>query len=178
MLEKVLRPDGRHLGLFFDMDWTPRSEEVSYGHDIEASWLLTEAVEVLGNAKLKTKVKIAALKLATSAMEEGQDVDGGLFQSGGPGGFLGTNKEWWVQAEAVVGFLNAYQLSGDLRYARAARRSWTFIQQHQIDRKHGEWFRLLRRDGKPIPGLQKLFFWKCPYHNGRACMELMERLSK
>ena len=83
-------------------------------------------------------------------------------------------REWWAEAEAVVGFYNAYQLSGDNRFLQASLRAWRFIQDHLIDRDHGEWYRTVDLQGQPVLG-KLVDFWKCPYHNGRMCMEIWER---
>lgn len=176
MLDRVLSPDHRHLRLFFDADWTPRSEVISFGHDIEASWLLTEAAEVLGDAELLARAKSVALTIARAVLAEGVDADGGLFNEAGPRGLTDTGKDWWPQAEAAVGFVNAYRLSGEPRFLAAAQHTWDFIDQRLIDHEHGEWSWGVTRDGAVRPRAVKAGFWKCPYHNGRACMELAERL--
>jgi mannobiose 2-epimerase len=116
-------------------------------------------------------VKIAAVTLA-----EGVDADGGVFNQGAPGGLTDSNKEWWPQAEAVVGFLNAYQLSGQEPYLRAALRTWDFIELRLVDRRSGEWFRGVTRDGRVLDNELKVSFWKCPYHNGRTGLEASRRL--
>jgi mannobiose 2-epimerase len=99
-----------------------------------------------------------------------------LFNAGNASGITDFEKEWWPQAEAVVGFLCAYQISGDERHLRAALRCWDFIETNLVDRKYGEWFRGVSRDGKLLDKYLKVSFWKCPYHNGRACMEASRRL--
>jgi mannobiose 2-epimerase len=176
MLTRVLDREGRHLRLFFDADWTPRSDRISFGHNIEASWLLTEAAEVLGDADLLTRVKSVALTIARAALAEGVDADGGLFNEAGPRGLTDTGKDWWPQAEAAVGFINAYRISGEPQFLAAAQRTWDFIDQRLIDHEHGEWFWGVTRDGAVRPRTVKVGFWKCPYHDGRACMELAGRL--
>lgn len=176
MLSRILKPATGHLGLFFALDWTLRSDRISYGHDIEAAWLLTEAAEVVGDPELLARVRAAALTIADATLAEGIDTDGAIFNEGGPAGLTDTNKEWWPQAEAVVGFLNAYQIRPDARYLDAARRAWEFIEARLIDRRHGEWFRGVTRDGTVIPSHLKVGFWKCPYHNGRTGLEAVRRL--
>lgn len=176
MLSRILKPATGHLGLFFALDWTLRSDRISYGHDIEAAWLLTEAAEVVGDPALLARVRAAALTIADATLAEGIDTDGAIFNEGGPAGLTDTNKEWWPQAEAVVGFLNAYQIRPDARYLDAARRAWEFIEARLIDRRHGEWFRGVTRDGTVIPSHLKVGFWKCPYHNGRTGLEAVRRL--
>ena len=175
MLTRIVDPANHHLRLFLDADWTPRSDTISFGHDIEASRLLPEAAEALGDPALLAQARAEALQMARATLAEGVDRDGGLLSEAGPGGLTNTNKEWWQQAEALTGFLAAYQLSGDPRYLEASLRAWAFIDAHQIDHAHGEWYRLLARDDSVI-SQDKLSLWKCPYHNGRACMEMADRL--
>jgi len=176
MLTRVLTPDGRHLNLYFHEDWSPASKRFSYGHDIEANWLMTQAAEALGDPVLLSRVHKAVLLLADSTLSEGMDADGGIFNEGTLKGADDLDKEWWQQAEAVVGFLNSYQISGDPRYLAAARRVWDFTELRIVDHIRGEWHRAVTRDGRVKPGLAKVSFWKCPYHNARACMEALERL--
>jgi mannobiose 2-epimerase len=176
MLTRVLNPANHHLRLFLDEDWTPRSDGISYGHDIEFSWLLIESAEVLGDHELIAQSRTAAVEVARATLAEGVDTDGGLLSEAGPKGLTNTHKEWWQQAEAMTGFLNAYQLSGDPRFLQASLRSWDFIAKHVIDRAHGEWYNLLARDGTVLSH-DKVSLWKCPYHDGRACMEMIDRLT-
>ena len=100
--------------------------------------------------------------------------DGAIDYESEPGGEVNDLREWWAEAETVVGFYNAYQLSGDELYLQAALKAWQFIQDHLIDREHGEWYRTVNRQGHPVLGML-VDFWKCPYHNGRMCMEIWER---
>lgn len=176
MLDRVVDPATAHLRLFFAADWTPRSDRISYGHDIEASWLLTEAAAALGDPALVARTRSLAVRIADVTLAEGVDADGGVFNLGSPAGLVDSNKEWWPQAEAVVGFLNAHEISGDERHLAAALRTWDFIARHLVDRTHGEWFRGVTRDGRVIAGLEKVSFWKCPYHNGRMALEAGRRL--
>ena len=176
MLLRIVDPATGHLGLFFAEDWTPRSDRVSYGHDIEAAWLLVRAAEALGDPGLLSRIKALALKIADVTLREGVDSDGGVFNQGGPQGLTDTNKEWWPQAEAVVGFMDAFRLSGKDRYLEAAFRTWDFIELRLVDRLRGEWFRGVTRDGRVLDNELKVSFWKCPYHNGRAGLEAARRL--
>jgi len=182
----IVDPRTHHLILFMQDDWTPIGDKVSYGHDIELSWLLVEAAEVLGDPAVLARTKPVALAIARVTNAEGVDQDGGVFNEGGPRGLTNTNKDWWPQAEAAVGFLNAYQLSGDPAYLADSVRSWDFIQAKMVDRVHGDWYESLKRDGSPIVSFSwragmtvataKVSIWKCPYHNGRSCMELVRRV--
>jgi mannobiose 2-epimerase len=176
MLTKIVNPTTAHLGLFFANDWTLRSDKISYGHDIEAAWLFTEAAQVLGDATLRKRIKTLAVRIADVTLAEGIDADGAIFNEGSPAGLTDPNKEWWPQAEAVVGFLNAYAIGQDERHLRAALRCWDFIDQRLIDRQHGEWLRGVTRDGTALPRELKVSFWKCPYHNGRTGLEASTRL--
>lgn len=188
MLTRIIDPKTHHLILFMRDDWTPIGHDVSYGHDIELSWLLVEAAEVLGDPALIVKAKREALAIAKVTAQEGIDVDGGVYTEGNPQGPTNTNKEWWEQAESAVGFLNAYQLSGEAKDFKQSLKSWTFIQEKFVDRTNGGWHNVLRRDGSPIlsstlPNGQiiptgKLSLWKCPYHNSRCCLELIDRVEQ
>jgi mannobiose 2-epimerase len=178
MLARIVDPKTGHLGLFFAEDWTPRSDRISYGHDIEAAWLLMRAAEVLQDPALLARIRPLALKIADVTLAEGVDADGGVFNQGGPAGLTDTNKEWWPQAEAVVGFLEAYRISGEDRYLQAAFRTWDFIELRLVDRLRGEWFRGVTRDGRVLDNELKVSFWKCPYHNGRTGLEAVRRLGE
>ncbi len=171
----ILNAGGTHFHHFFDEAWNLRSETYTYGHDIEGSWLLCEAAEALGDPGLLAQVRALALKIARAVLEEGLDADGGLVYEGRDGRPTPGDKEWWPQAEAVVGFWNAWQLSGDAAYREAALRCWQFIQERIVDRVHGEWFWRVNRDGTPDTRAPKVSAWKCPYHNGRCCLEIIRR---
>jgi mannobiose 2-epimerase len=176
MLERIVDPRTGHLGLFFARDWTPKSDRISYGHDIEAAWLLRRAAGALGDPALSARIDLLAVRIAEVTLAEGIDADGGVYNQGSPGGLTDTNKEWWNQAEAVVGFLDAYQVSGQGRFLDAAFRTWDFIERHLVDRERGEWLRGVTRDHRPLDGELKVSFWKCPYHNGRTGLEATRRL--
>jgi len=177
-LKYIIDPATQHFILFFDEEWNPRSKKISFGHDIEGNWLLCEAAEVLGDAGVLGRVRATAIKMAQAVYEQGLDADGGLFYECEPGGPIDTDKHWWPQAEAVVGFLNAYELSGQKHFMDAAERSWAFIEEHIVDPVHGEWFWLVSKEGFPDARHDKVGPWKCPYHNSRTCFEGMERLDR
>lgn len=177
MFTKILDGTTHHLRLFLAENWAPRSDTISFGHDIEFSWLAVEAAEVLGDEQRLAAAKSEAVKIVEATLKEGVDPDGGILGEADPRGLTVTFKEWWPQAEGAVGFVNAYQISGDERFLAASRRTWDFIEKHLIDHAHGEWFLGVSRDGARVSPL-KIGFWKCPYHNGRACLELAERLTK
>lgn len=173
-LDKILDNETGHLILFFDKDWTVRSEIDSYGHDIEATWLLCEAAEVLGDKILIEEVEHAIAKMLAVTIEEGFAPHGGMYYEK-DGGHLQRQFDWWPQAEAVVGFFNAWQISKDEKYLDLMQRSWSFIQQHIIDENKGEWFWGVNADLVPL-GTDKVSPWKAPYHNGRMCMEMIRRI--
>lgn len=177
-LDHILDPDTAHLQLFFDDEWRPRSHVVSFGHDIEASWLLLEAADVLGDDALRAAVHHACLHTAQAVLRQGVDPQGGLYNEAEPAGVLDTDKEWWPQAEAIVGFLNAYQETGRREFLDGSRAVWAFTRAHISDRQHGEWFRRVARDGSVRPGHEKVGPWKCPYHDARACLEVMARVDR
>lgn len=175
-LHRIIRPDG-HLGLFFDKDWKSTSPAVSFGHDIEASWLLCEAADVLGDESLSSLVKKVSLRVAGAAME-GFTAQGGMEYEADPvSGSRNTSREWWVQAETVIGCINQFQLTSDGRWMEKALDEWNFIKKHIIC-PDGEWYWGAVPEGdsfRPDITGDRAGFWKCPYHNGRMCMEIIER---
>lgn len=176
VLTRILDPHTHHLVLLAEADWTPCGDAISYGHDIEVSWLLTEAAEISGDPAVLARVRPVAVAIARATLAEGVDTDGGVWNEGVPDRVTDATKEWWPQAEATVGFLNAYQISGDPQFFAASRHSWVFIQENLVDRSYGEWLRVATANTRLRARHPKLSFWKCPYHNGRACLELIERL--
>ena len=167
----ILNPETHHLDLFFDMDWTRKSTAESYGHDIECSWLLHEATLVLGDKKVLEKVEPIVRKVA-QASEKGLMKDGSMIHE-----TEDYDRHWWVQAEAVVGFFNLYKHFGEESALDKAQKLWEYIKAHLIDVEHGEWYWSIRADGSINLDDDHAGFWKCPYHNGRMCLELMERIS-
>ena len=175
-LERIISHEGDHVVGFFTERWEPRSTKISFGHDIETSWLLVEGAHALGNPALSARVRAAAMRLSAAVREGGFDAaNGGLFYER-DGDRLDNDKEWWPQAEAIVGFLAAYQDSGDERYLEAASATWGFIERHIVDRRNGEWLRRVSPSGDRTRGGEKVGPWKCPYHDGRACLEVMARV--
>jgi mannobiose 2-epimerase len=174
-LDKILAHTG-HLQLFFDEEWHNKQKIVSYGHDIEASWLLYEAAVVLGESDLTDRV-IDVIPSIVKAASEGLQSDGSLiYESNGATGHVDYDRHWWVQAEAVVGFWYAYKLFGKEEYRLKAESCWQYIQHHLVDKTNGEWHWSINSDGTINTADDKAGFWKCPYHNGRMCMEMIERL--
>lgn len=164
-----------HLKLFFDENWQSKSQVVSYGHDIEAAWLLLEAAEIISDRERMERFKFLALEMAKAAAE-GLDTDGSLCYENDPAsGQMDDDRHWWVQAEALVGFYNAWQLSGDEVFLDRFKGVLAFTKTHIIDHKNGEWFWGIQKNGNLMPGEDKVGLWKCPYHNSRACIELIKR---
>jgi mannobiose 2-epimerase len=175
-LDHILDPETYHFRMFFDETWHDRSDRFSFGHDIEGSWLICEAAEVLGDTAILEAARKAAVSMAQAVYEQAVDNDGGLFYEGTRKEIIDTDKHWWPQAEAVVGFLNAYELSGRDYFLKASQNSWAFIEKHIVDHQRGEWYWKVSRDGTPSNDKYKVDPWKCPYHNSRTCFEVMERL--
>ena len=165
-----------HFNLFFDEHWNVKSHEVSFGHDIEGSWLLFDAAQALGDEQLTAEIKQLCLAMVEETFQHGFDEDGGLMNEANHKGVQDTDKHWWPQAEALVGLVNAWQLSADDKYLEAAIRNWRFIQSKLVDKEYGEWHWRVNRQGDVYRNQDKSGPWKCPYHNGRAMLELMARL--
>ncbi len=177
VLDRVVDHSSGHLVLFFDQTWRSLSTAVSYGHDIETSWLLCEAADIVDDPALKARAEAASIRMAAAVLAEGYDGErGGVYNDRLGDGHLNTAKDWWPQAEAIVGFLNAHRLTGAEDFAVAALKTWEFIDACVIDHAGGEWYTRVSREGVPEPGLTKAGFWKCPYHNARAMLETMERV--
>lgn len=176
-LFKIISPETNHLVLFFEDDWTPKSGIVSYGHDIEAAWLLQEAVETIGDKNLLQIVKDRSLLIAQATVE-GMDEDGGLWYEFDPdNNHMIKQKHSWPQAEAMIGFFNAWQISGIKKWLDLSLKSRAFINDFIKDKSGGEWYWGIEENFKPMIKEDKVGIWKCPYHNSRACMEIMKRVN-
>jgi len=166
------------LHLFFNDDWQLLTHRTSFGHDIEYSWLACHAAEILHNEELLEQQKKDAISITKLVLEKGMDSDGGLMYEQEPGrGIVNSEKHWWPQAEAMVGILNAWSISGNNELLKKLESVWSFIKNHISDPVQGEWHFALTRDLKPITENEKAGFWKCPYHSTRALIEGMRRLS-
>ena len=175
--EKILNPETYHLDLFFEHDWTRGAGWLeSYGHDIECSWLMHEAALVLGDEAVLAKVEPIVQKVA-KASEKGLNADGSMTHEANlDTGYVDADRHWWVQAETVVGFYNIYQYFHDESALQKALQCWHYIKDNLIDHELGEWYwsrdperHINRKD-------DHAGFWKCPYHNSRMCLELIERI--
>ncbi len=172
----IIDASSYHFKLFFKENWDVLSYAVSYGHDIEGSWLLVEAAEVLNEESLLKEISKLAVRMADITYREGLAPDGGLWYEGDSKGVTQFNSDWWPQAEAMVGFLNAYQISGREEFLQVSLNSWEFVKKYIIDKHYGEWFWSVDKDRNVNDKLEKVGIWKCPYHNARACIEISERL--
>ena len=175
--DKILNPETNHLDLFFEKDWTRGAGHLeSYGHDIECSWLMHEAAIVLGDAEVLKKVE-EIVPLVAKASEKGLNPDGSMIHEANlDTGHVDDDLHWWVQAEAVVGFYNIYQHFGDESALDKSLQCWQYIKDNLIDYEGGEWYWSRRPDGTLNLDDDKAGFWKCPYHNGRMCLEIIERI--
>ncbi len=175
---RIINADSGHLNLFFDEDWNLRSGDVSFGHDIEASWLLQEAAESTGDKQNIKKFRSLA-QLISSAAVPAIVPGGGIIHEYHEDTSKNTGeREWWAQAEGVVGFLNLYRNTGDEIFLDRALDLAGYIENHFVDRINGEWFYRVDKSGKPVTSYEKAGFWKCPYHTVRMCTEILERLGR
>jgi len=177
--DRILNPETHHLDLFFEMDWTRGAGHLeSYGHDIECSWLMHEAALVLGDTDVLAKVEPIVREVAR-ASEKGLRPDGSMIHEANlDTGHVDDDLHWWVQAENVVGWYNLYQHFGDERALERAFQGWNYIKTQIIDWDNGEWHWSRHPDGSLNTVDDKAGFWKCPYHNSRMCLEIIERTSE
>ena len=174
--DKILSSENGHFNLFFDMDWKPKSEHYSFGHDIEGAWLLTEAARALGLKGVTEKTERLAVKMAGITLQEGIAEDGSLYNEGLKGQVIDTDRHWWPQAEAIIGFINAWEISKNTKFLTAASNTWDFIKAH-MRHPSGEWWWLVNSRYEPDESQDLAGEWKCPYHNTRCCIEAMKRIS-
>lgn len=171
-LDRIVDAQTGHLGLFFDEQWQPRSSGIySFGHDIEASWLMLETAFVLGDDALTERTRACCARIADAALE-GLAEDGSLLYERHADGTLDRERHWWVQAECVVGLFYLYRFHGRREALAPALGAWRYIRERLVDRQGGEWWWSILPDGSVNRRDDKAGFWKCPYHNGRMCMEV------
>ncbi len=174
-LHHILNTKTHHLDLFFDDAWNGKRNIESYGHDIEASWLLHETALVLGDKKMLKQIEPDVRRIAQAA-DEGLRPDGAMvYERFIDSHRIDDERHWWVQCENVIGHVNLYQHFGDEDALDTAIHCWAFIKKHLIDWDNGEWHWSLYPDGTVNKVDDKAGFWKCPYHNSRMCLELLER---
>ena len=174
-LDHIIDRNTSHLVCFMDGSWKRTSMIDSYGHDIESSWLLYEAAGLLKDPELLSRVKKISIKIADAA-SEGLQPDGSLvYEKDLATGHVADERSWWPQSEAIVGYLNAYEISGEAKYLDRAVKCWNYTRDHLVDNRNGGWFSSVSAEGTVGRG-DKGGFWICPYHNGRMCMEVVERV--
>ncbi|MEM6348690.1 MAG: AGE family epimerase/isomerase [Bacteroidota bacterium] len=173
---RFINPATGHQTLFFDEQWQAKSSAISYGHDIECSWLLWEAAEVLGDEAVCAELSPLVLCMAEATLQEGLDHEGGVLNEL-DGDHLDADLHWWPQAEAVVGFWNAFELSKRTDYAQAAQNCWQIIERYLKDQEKGEWHWRVNAEREVNRTENKAGPWKAPYHNVRMCLEMIRRLS-
>ena len=174
-ISKILDQAG-HLKLFFTEEWECSYDIHSYGHDIEASWLLHEAAIVLEDNDILLRVESIVPKIAVAA-DEGLRSDGSMiYEKNNASGHIDSDRHWWVQAESVIGYFNLWEHFGDKKALEKSLTCWKYIKENLIDKDNGEWFWSIYSDGSINRKDDKAGFWKCPYHNGRMCMEIIERI--
>lgn len=176
--DKIVNNQTYNLNMFFDETWNDKTDLVSYGHNIESSWLIYEAALVLGDDLIINKVKNICIRIAEAA-KAGIMADGSMIYEKFFGtGHVDSDRHWWVQAETVVGFLNAFTLSEKEEFLNISLKAWRFISENLIDRKNGEWYWSIDNNMHPNLKEDKAGFWKCPYHNSRMCLEIIERTNQ
>ena len=174
---KVYNKETHRLEVFFDEKMNTISDLYSYGHDIEASWLLDRAAEVLGDKQIQDETYAYTTQIAEEVYK--QALQNSAMNNECFNGVVDTTRVWWVQAEAMVGFYNCYQKTGDVKYQTITEVLWRYIQEYIIDKREGsEWFWDLNEHGEPESRKPIVEPWKCPYHNGRMCMEMIRRTAE
>ncbi|WP_295218598.1 AGE family epimerase/isomerase [Ruminococcus sp.] len=177
--KKVYNPEKKICEVFFDSDYHSLIDLESYGHDIETAWLIDHGCSVLDDAAYKKEMLPITNGLAEAAYRNAFDKTQHGLNNEREGNKIDSRKIWWVQAESVVGFYNAYQKQPQKKeYLQAAEEIWEFIRSSVVDPDSGEWIECVPADNKPDPKQALVHPWKCPYHNGRMCMEMIQRLSQ
>ena len=173
--EKIYNPELHRQEVFFDKHYNSILDLHSYGHDIETAWLIDRGCKVLDDPELTQKMYVITKDLTAQIYKVA--FDGHSLANECDRGVVNVHRIWWVQAETVIGFLNGYEKEPEkMEYLEAAEKEWAFIRDHVIDKRAGsEWFWEVDPEGNPYPGRPIVEPWKCPYHNGRMCMEVMKR---
>ena len=175
--DKIFDKDGNKLRVFFDREMNEIGDVHSYGHDIEATWLNDRALDVIGDEEYAEKFRDMNKRIAANIAKIAYDKESGSLLNEVDKGVVNRKRIWWVQAESVVGFLNAYQRGyGGKEYLDIAENIWSYIRNNIVDKRPGgEWHSELDENGKPDPKKNIADPWKCPYHNGRMCLEVLRR---
>lgn len=174
-LDIIINKETSHLDLFFDDRWQGKRNMQSFGHDIEASWLLHEAALVLDEKEVLARVEPVVQNIAKAAAEGINSMGMMMYERFLDTGHTDEDLHWWVQAESIVGHVNLYQYFDDEQALCTAKKCWDYTYKHLVDRSNGEWHWSMRSDGSINLADDKAGFWKCPYHNSRMCLELIER---
>lgn len=174
--DELYNPKTKHLVLFCDDNWKQIDQVDSYGHDIETSWLMCEAAEVIGDEELISKIRKQAVEMVDVALKEGVNPDGSMIYEKEGDKYL-RNLQWWPQCESVIGCINAWQITGDRKYFDEAVKTWNFAKDNFVDKQYGGWFKNLSEDKVPNTREAKGSTWNCPYHNSRMGYELLTRLA-
>lgn len=177
-LTRIVWKDGCHMHGFFDTSWIPRSNFISYGHDIEGAWLLREAARAIGDDHLIERVEEVALSLINTVRTCGIAPNGGLVYQKRSDGTTDTDHHWWPQAEAIVGLFDAFEMTKDPVYLKDALRVWRFVRSVLQESDSLEWHFRVDALGRPYRQEDKVGPWKGPYHNARACLQIIERMEK
>ena len=177
MLSRIINTDINHFGMYFTDEWKSTVPTISYGHDIEGTWLIMEACEVLGEEEVTQRAKKICMDMARACLLEGLDEEGSMYSEGEPGETdISSNRTWWVQSEAVIGFLNAWQMTGEMDLLEASEATLTYIDRYFVDNEYGEWHTSVdRKESVDYTKEKKIQGWKAPYHNSRMCIEIIER---
>jgi len=173
-MNRIYNPARKHFNLFFDNDWNSLVEMDSYGHDVEAGWLLCEAARTLEDQNLIKRTNQLALNVTSACLSEGMS-DKGYMIYEKKAGRKTKHASWWGQIETMIACVNAWQISGNDAYLRSADTVWTFVKDHMIDKEYGEWYSDCF-DGEPMKDAPKVSMWRCPYHTVRLGVEIYNRL--
>lgn len=175
-LDRFYDPKIQHFGLFFNKHWNREGNVVSYGHDIEAIWLIIEAAKASENPELLKKAKNIAIPVAETFLKEAYVPQKGVINERDlDSGRIDLDRHWWPQVEAMVGLQYANEISQDKKFRSAIIDIWDFTKAHIVDHENGEWFFRIDENNRPYKQEDKLGMWKCPYHNSRACMVLLNK---
>ena len=175
-VDKFYNEKSKGFQLFFDNEWCLCSDIISYGHDIESSWLLYEAAQMIDDEIFTTRIKKIALDIVEEVIHSGINIDGAVKNEVHIK-VTDTSYDWWPQAEGVVGFINAYEIDQSKSYLAIAQKCLSFIDQHIVDHDHGEWYWKISTEYEVDTTISKSNGWKAPYHNGRMYIEILHRLS-
>ncbi len=172
---KMYNPEVPRQEVFFDKEWNSIIDLHSYGHDIEAAWLIDRGLDVIGDEELTARISVITKALTECIYKKAYTKEGVWNEE--ERGVVDKRKIWWVQNESVVGFINGFERDNNkTEYLEAARSIWEFCEKFQIDKRSGsEWFGTLDENNNPLVEEDIAGPWKCPYHNGRMCFEVIRR---